>query len=49
MKSWKDLSKTERFLAGFIIILIIAIALNWKRVYKGIKKGIEPYKTEQNQ
>ncbi len=49
MKKWKDFSNTEKFLISFIIILILAIALNWKRVYKGIKKSIEPYNTEQKQ
>lgn len=49
MKNWKAYSKTEQFLIGFIVVLIFAIALNWKRVYNGIKKGIEPYQTEQKQ
>jgi len=49
MKKWKDYSKTEKFLLGFIFVLIIAIALNWKRVYNGVIKGVEPYQKEQKQ
>lgn len=49
MQKWKDMSRTEKFLAGFIIALIIAIALNWTRVYEGIKKGMQPYQKEQKQ
>ncbi len=48
-KKWNDLSQIEKFFVGFIIILLIAIALNWSRVYEGIKKGITPYQTEQNE
>lgn len=49
MKKWSELSNTEKFLVGFIIVLILAIALNWSRVYNGIKKGFEPYNKEQKQ
>lgn len=49
MKKWKEYSRIEQFLIGFIIVLIIAIAINWKRVYDGVLNGIKPYQTEQKQ
>lgn len=49
METWKKLSTTEKAMIGFIVILIIMVALNWQHVSKGIKKGIEPYNSQKTE
>ncbi|WP_164977383.1 hypothetical protein [Ancylomarina salipaludis] len=46
MRKFKDLSLNEKLMISFILILLIAIALNWSNVYNGIKKGFDSH-TEQ--
>lgn len=46
MRKFKDLTKSEKLMISFIIILLIAIAFNWERVVDGFKKGVKTY-TEQ--
>jgi len=41
MRKFKDLSLNEKLMISFILILLIAIALNWSNVFKGIKKGFD--------
>jgi len=46
MRKFKDLSLNEKLMISFLLILIIAVALNWSNIYKGLKKGFEIH-TEQ--
>ncbi len=46
MRKFKDLSLNEKLMISFILILLIAIALNWSNVFNGIKKGFD-IQTEQ--
>ncbi|MBI9068789.1 MAG: hypothetical protein JEZ09_15950 [Salinivirgaceae bacterium] len=46
MKIWNALSKTEKIMAGMIIIMLLMIALNWTKVSKGLKDGYLPIKKE---
>ncbi|MFA6402467.1 MAG: hypothetical protein WCX31_12730 [Salinivirgaceae bacterium] len=39
----KNLSKQEKAMIAFVLILMLAIGLSWSRISKGIKKGFEPY------
>lgn len=49
----KKLNTTEKAMIGALILMLLLVALNWKQVFKGIQKGIEPYnnntKTEVNE
>lgn len=47
MNIWKQLSTNEKVMIGFIIILIIGLALRWGTIWDGVKKGFEPYNKEQ--
>ncbi len=46
MKKLKDLSLNEKLMISFVVILLIAIALNWSNVFEGLKKGFDIH-TEQ--
>lgn len=46
MRKFKDLSLNEKLMISFVIILLIATALNWSNIYKGLKKGFDTH-TEQ--
>ncbi|MCZ4694248.1 hypothetical protein [Ancylomarina euxinus] len=46
MRKFKDLSLNEKLMISFILILLIAVVLNWSNIYKGIKKGFDIH-TEQ--
>jgi len=40
---FKNLSKQEKAMLAFVLILILAIALSWSRISRGIQHGFEPY------
>ncbi len=46
MRKFKDLSLNEKLMISFVIILLIATALNWSNIYEGLKKGFDIH-TEQ--
>jgi len=46
MRKFKDLSLNEKLMISFVIILLIAVVLNWSNIYNGLKKGFEIH-TEQ--
>jgi hypothetical protein len=48
MIKWNSLSKNEKVMIGLFIVLVLAIALRWKPIWEGFKKGIEPYNKELN-
>lgn len=48
MIKWNSLSKNEKVMIGLFIVLVLAIALRWKPIWDGFKKGIEPYNKELN-
>jgi len=39
----KILSKQEKAMIVFVLILMLAVGLSWSRISKGIKQGFEPY------
>jgi len=39
MRKFKDLSLNEKLMISFVVILLIAIVLNWSNIYKGLQKG----------
>lgn len=45
----RKLSGNEKFLISFIIVLLLAIALNWRSFSARIKQVFEKYTTEQPQ
>lgn len=45
----RKLTKNEMFLISFIIVLLLAIALNWKSFSARIKQVFEKYTIEQTQ
>ncbi len=47
MMKIKQFSTTEKAMMITLIILIIAMLLQWKTIIKGVKKGFEPYTNEQ--
>ena len=47
MNRWRLLSTNEKVMIGFIIMLVIGLALRWGTIWKGVKKGFEPYKQQQ--
>lgn len=49
MEFWKKLSVNEKFMVGFIIILLFMIMLSWGRISKGFQEGIAPYFKEHTQ
>jgi len=46
MRKFKDLSLNEKLMISFVIILLIAVVLNWSNIYKELKKGFDIH-TEQ--
>ena len=46
MRKFKDLSLNEKLMISFVIILLIAVVLNWSNIYEGLKKGFDIH-TEQ--
>jgi len=42
----RKLSLNEKIMLIIIIAMTIIILLQWKSVWKRVKKGFEPYKTE---
>lgn len=48
MKSWKELTLNEKVMIGFAIVIFIILISQWEQTWKGIKKGMEPFKQEQN-
>ncbi len=46
IERFKKLSQTEKTMIGLVILSLIMIALNWGRIYDGIKKGTKPYLKE---
>lgn len=48
-EKWNSFSKTEKYLIIIILTLSLAVLLNWSRVYNGVKKGFDHYKTEETQ
>ncbi|WP_372751284.1 hypothetical protein [Labilibaculum sp.] len=47
MRKLKDLSLNEKLMIGFVVILLLGIAVKWKEVKTGFFKGFENY-TEQS-
>ncbi|WP_430972317.1 hypothetical protein [Sunxiuqinia rutila] len=45
----RKLSTNEKFLISFILILLLAIAFNWKNFSKRLKEGLGTQPTEQVQ
>ncbi len=43
MKKRKKLSANEKFLIGFIIVLILAISFNWKNFSEKLKTTFNKY------
>ncbi len=48
MIKFKQFSTNEKAMIIILVTIIIAIALQWKTVIKGVKKGLKPYKNEQS-
>tara|TARA_R110001583_G_scaffold43936_2_gene139548 strand:- start:993 stop:1151 length:159 start_codon:yes stop_codon:yes gene_type:complete len=46
MRKLKDLSLNEKLMISFIVVLLIATALNWSNIYNGMLKGFDIH-TEQ--
>jgi len=46
MRKFKDLSLNEKLMISFIVILLIAVILNWSNIFEGLKKGFDIH-TEQ--
>ncbi len=45
----RKLSTNEKFLIGFIVVLLLAIAFTWKDFSKRVKDAMEKQSTEQVQ
>lgn len=45
-EKWKGLSKTEKILIVSVIVLAIAVIINWKRIYKEASRGFGKYRKE---
>ncbi len=43
MKKFKDFSRSEKAMAITLILLLLAILLNWKRVSEGTVKGFKTF------
>ncbi|MDA3867778.1 MAG: hypothetical protein PF489_13670 [Salinivirgaceae bacterium] len=48
-EKWNKLSKPEKGLTLLIIVLLLAIAINWSRVYNGLKQGMVKYKNNETE
>ncbi|MFO7865013.1 MAG: hypothetical protein R6U85_13525 [Salinivirgaceae bacterium] len=48
-EKWKKLSNTEKGLTLLIIVLLFAIAINWSRVYDGLKQGMTKYQNNETE
>jgi hypothetical protein len=46
MRKLKDLSLNEKLMISFVVVLLIATALNWSNIYNGMLKGFDIH-TEQ--
>lgn len=46
MDFWKKLTSTEKAMIGMILVLLLMVLLNWKKVSKGIEDGYNPIKKE---
>lgn len=43
LRKWNKLSSTEKVMIGFVLFLVLIIALRWNEVWEGVKKGFEPF------
>ncbi len=46
-KFWEERNTNEKVMLGFILVMAIIVALNWKKVSDGFSKGIQTKQTEE--